>query len=131
MYDFQDEALQALVPKAVSSETDTALPEALNCMYLTVSPAAGVMHVGFKEAQKFGEETVNAISKDFARLLANLDIDSKVLLDFSNVESVCDACIAVFVHFSESLRHKGSRVVLCCLDVEARKCFFPRVAIGN
>lgn len=131
MYDFRDEALRALVPKEANPETDTALPITLNCKHLTVASTKGVTHVEFKGAQDFGEETVNDISKDFARLLANLDIDSKVLLDFTNVESVCAACIDIFIHFSESLRHKGSRVVLCGLDVEARKYFFPDALIGG
>ena len=131
MYDFQDEALQALVPKEASSETDTALPKALNCKHLTVSRTTSVTHVEFKGTQDFGEETVNDISKDFALLLANSDLDSRILLNFANVKSICAACIEVFIHFSKSLRHKGSRVVLCCLDVEARKCFFPNVTIGG
>ena len=131
MYDFRDEAFRALLPKEASPEIDTAIPNTLNCKYLTVSRTTSVTHVEFKGAQDLGEEAVSDLNIDIGLLSASLDLDSKVLLDFANVKSVCAACIDIFIHFSKSLRHKGSRVVLCGLDVEARKCFFPKVTIGG
>jgi anti-anti-sigma regulatory factor len=131
MYDFRDEAFRALVPKEASPETDTAIPKDLNCKYLTVSRTTSVTHVEFKGIKDLGEETSRDLNKDIGLLSASLDLDSKVLLDFANVESVCATCIEIFSNFSKSLRHKGSRVVLCCLDDEASKCFFPNALIGG
>ena len=131
LYDFRDEAFQALVPKSASPVSEAAVPKALNCKYLTASLTTGVTHVEFKGAQNFREETASDLNKDFALLSASLDLDSKVLLDFTNVESFCSANIDMLILFNKSLRHQGSRVVLCCLDVEVSKCFFPNATTSR
>lgn len=131
IFDFRDEALRALTPKSVSPVTDSALPKSSTYNYLAISHLAAVTHVEFKRSQALGEETASDLSKDFAQLAANLAIDSKVLLDFSNIKSFCAANVDELVLLNKGLRHKGSRVVLCCLDSEAIEHFYPNVTPGQ
>jgi anti-anti-sigma regulatory factor len=53
-----------------------------------------------------------------------LGIDSKVLVDFTNVALFDAAFIDSLLLFRRTLRTKGSRIALCCLAPAARAFFF-------
>ena len=128
IFDFRDEALLALTPKSATPVTDSTRPKSSTYSYLEISHSAVVTHVEFAKSMALGEETASDLSKDFAQLAADLAIDSKVLLDFSNAQSFCVANVDELVLFSKSLRHRGSRVVLCCLNTVVSKHFYQNAA---
>ena len=125
MYEFRDEAVQALTPKSERFGTETDTPETWTFQYLDVSRAARVTHVQFKNAQAFGEETLNDLRQDLGQLAERLSRDSKVLFDFTGVESLDAASLEALALFNQRLRMKGSRMVLCSLAPAVRECFFP------
>lgn len=127
IFDLHDEALHALTPKSVSPVPNSTLTKSSSYKHLVVSRSEAVIHVEFEKSLDLGEETASDLSKDFGQLASNLDLDSKVLLDFSNVKSFCVANVDALVLFNRGLRHKGSRVVLCCLNAEVSEHFYPNV----
>jgi len=129
MYEFRDEAIQALTPKSERPVTevfapDTSSPESWNFKYLAVSRPGSVTQVQFTKAQSFGEETLGDLRDDFAQLADKLGKNSKVLVDFTGVESFSSQCIDALALFNQKLRTKGSRIALCCLDTATRESFF-------
>jgi anti-anti-sigma regulatory factor len=124
MYEFRDEAVQALTPRTYRDVSDAADSESWTFTHLTVSSSASVTLVEFKGAQSFGEETLNDLREDFSQLASRLDKDSKVLLDFAGVKSFSADSIDVLALFNRQLRIKGSRIAVCCLDSAARASFF-------
>jgi hypothetical protein len=125
MYDFRDEAVRALTPKAARHDTEAINSEFWNFKCLAASRSANLMHVGFKQDQFLKEDIVSDLRKDFAQLTDKLAIGSKILLDFTGLNSFSPASIDTLVSFNKNLRHKGSRIVLCCLDSTVRDSFFP------
>jgi len=125
MYDFRDEAVSALTPKAASPVTEAIKSEFWNFKCLAASQSANVTLVGFKQDQPSKEDIVGDLHKDFAQLTNKLGIGSKILLDFTGLDSFSPAAIDLLVSFKTHLRHKGSRIVLCCLDSAVRNSFFP------
>jgi anti-anti-sigma regulatory factor len=124
MYDFRDEAIYALTSKAPRSETGTIAPESWDFSQLAASHSESVTHVEFKRLQAIGNDSAGQLRKDLAQLTDKLVSDSKVLLDFTGVKSFCAASIEALVQFNQNLRHRGSRMVLCCLEPAAKKSFF-------
>ena len=124
MYEFRDEATRALTPKSARPVTEATAAESWTFKHLNVSCSAGVVHVQFKSAQTFGEETVNDLRVDFSQLADRLVRDSKVLVDFVGVKSFCAASIDELNLFNQKLRTKGSRIALCCLDPTVHQSFF-------
>ncbi len=127
MYDCRDEAIRALTPK-FQAVNDTGGQDMWDLERLTVSRSANVTHVEFQHPQDFGEEAVSDLRSDFAMLADKLDINSKVLVDFTGVRAFCSHCIDVLVRFNKVLRHRGSRIALCCLEDETRLAFFSPLA---
>ena len=126
MYEYREEAICALTPK--SMETDKPTPDAplsSDFSYMTVSRSAAVTHVQLKGAIDSSAESEGQFSEDLCRLADMLTIDSKVLLDFTDVESFSTAGIDALTLFNRKLRHRGSRVVLCSLNPDTRASFFP------
>ncbi len=124
MYEFRDEALQALTPRTNRDVSDAAVSESWTFTHLAVSNSASVTHVEFKGAQSFGEETLHDLREDFSELATRLVKDSKVLLDFAGVNSFSSNSIDVLALFNRQLRVKGSRIAVCCLAPAARASFF-------
>ncbi len=125
MYDDRDEAFLVLSPKSVAIDGTAAaapLPSDFTC--LTVSRIGVVTHVQFKGTATFTDETESQLQEDFCRLVDVLDIASKVLLDFTDVESFSPACINVLIALERKLRNRGSRTVLCSLAPDTRAGFF-------
>ena len=124
MYDFRDEAVRALTPKTASPVTDAIDSESWDFKLLAASRSASVTHVGFKKAQAFRDYAVSDLRKDFAQLTDKLAINSKVLLDFTGLNTFSTASIDMLISFKKNLRHKGSRIVLCCLNSAVHDSFF-------
>lgn len=125
MYDFRDEAVCALTPKSASPVIEAKISESWDFELLDVSQSASVTHVGFNKSQNFTDGTTSELRRDFAQLTNKLAIGSRVLLDFTGLNSFSTASIDTLVSFNTHLRHKGSRIVLCCLDPVVRGSFFP------
>jgi len=124
IYEFHDEAVRALGPKAASPTIETKSSESWCFEYLNASQTENVTHVGFKKTQSYTDDTSGELSRDFAKLTGKLAIGSKILVDFTGLSSFSSASIDSLVSFNKNLRHKGSRVVLCCLDPTVRDSFF-------
>jgi hypothetical protein len=124
MFDFRDEAISALTPKAARPETESINSELWNFKCLAVSQSANLTHVGFKQDQFLKEDIVRDLRNDFAQLTDKLAIGSKILLDFTGLNSFSPASIDALISFNKNLRHKGSRIVLCGLDSTVRDYFY-------
>ena len=128
IYEHRDEAIRALASKSAEADAarsrSTLLP---SFSHLSVSRAASVTLVQFKGATVFLDETAEKLQDDLGKLTEVLEIDSKVLLDFSDVESLSPACIDALAVFERKLRNRGRRAVLCSLAPSTRACFYePR-----
>jgi hypothetical protein len=128
IYEERDEAIRALTPKSVEMDVTTlAARLQSNFSHLDVSRGAVVTHVQFKGASAFPDEAEGELQEDLQKLVDLLDIDSKVLLDFADVDSFGPACVNALVVFERKLRNRGSRTVLCSLAPDTRASFYgPR-----
>lgn len=108
---------------STSIETLTA-PLSWTVRYLTVCRSAGITHIRFQGAQDFGDETLNDLRQDFARVAEVLDRDSRVVLDFSDVVSFGAGAVNAVALFHKKLQTKGSRLALCALGPSVRASFF-------
>ena len=125
MYDFHDEAVRALTPKAGSPVTEAIKSEPWDFKILAASQSENVTHVAFKQTQPHKDDAVSELRKDFAQLTDKLAVGSKILLNFRGLNLFSTDSIDTLVSFNKNLRHKGSRMVLCCLDPAVRNSFFP------
>jgi len=124
MYEFRDEAIVALTPKAAHPVQEATDPKPWTFKHLAVSRSASMTHVKFKGAESIGEVAVSELREDFAQLAERLVRDSRVLMDFADVTSFCPGSVDVLVLFNQKLQYKGSRIVLCCVAPAARNSFF-------
>lgn len=124
MYDFRDEALLALTPKSPRHAEVPSVSESWTSKSLNVTKSTTATIVEFRKSQSFGDETVKDLRQAFSLLTDKMVGDDRVLLDFTGVESFAAASIDLLVQFNQNLRHKGSRLVLCCLDPGTLKSFF-------
>ena len=125
MYDLRDEAARALTPRVERPTGDITSPLCWAVKYLTVCRIAGITHIRFQGTQDFGDETLNDLRQDFARVADVLDRDSKVVLDFSDVVSFDAGAINAVALFHRKLQTKGSRIALW-LAPAVRTSFFLR-----
>lgn len=123
IYESFEEASREIAPKSEKTPTESSAPESWSFKHLNVSRSAGVTCVRFREASNLSE-AIAELRSDFAELAGKLGMDSKVLVDFSGVETFSAASIDALVEFSRKLRTKGSRIALCCLVPSARESFF-------
>lgn len=129
MYEFHDEAVTALRPK--SQRPEWSLPAAAGSCdfkHLAVSPSATVTEVRFKQAEGFGEEAAGELREELAQLAEILPRDSRLLLDFTGMRSFSAAACDALVQLNQKLKMRGSRMVLCCLEDEAREDMFAASA---
>ena len=104
----------------------------LDLCAFAVSRSAGVTLVQFKEGRTFEEETVSELRDDFAQLADSLGRDSKVLLDFTGVESFSSDAIDALVLFNQKLQTKGSRLgAVLPGPRDVRRIFFRRPLTMN
>jgi len=125
MHDFRDKAVRAVRSKAARYITEAINSESWNFKFLVASRSASVTHVGFKQAQSTTDDQMSDMQSDFAKLTAKSSIGSKVVLDFTGLNSFSVDSIETLVSFNKNLRHKGSSMVLCCLNSSVRNSFFP------
>jgi anti-anti-sigma regulatory factor len=124
MYDFRDEAIDALTPKSDRFEKDASDPDPWNFHQLDVSLRKNVTLVQFRGTEYSEAAAENDLRDDFSELAKKLVNDSKVVLDFTGVESFNSACINALVLLNQKLQAKGSRMVLCCVGPGPRESFF-------
>jgi ABC-type transporter Mla MlaB component len=124
MYEGRDEAIDVLKPMVAKTAAETTALETWNFVHLKISRQAGVSHVQFKKSQRCENGTESDLREDLTRLADLLGRDSKVLVDFSGVESFNAASLAALVRFRANLQTKGSRIALCCLNPTVRESFF-------
>jgi len=126
MYEGRDEAICALTPDSEKSE-QAAPADLLSSPFrqMTVLHSASLTHVRLNGETRPADDRVDDLRDDLSTLADMLDISSKVLLDFGDVESFSSACINELALFDRRLRHRGSRIVLCALTPATRACFFP------
>jgi anti-anti-sigma regulatory factor len=127
MFDFREEAIQTLTPKVRTDDNDDTPPGSWTFKVLNVSRTDGVTHAQFKEVTTFDDSTMTTCREDFAQFAQNLGRDSKVVLDFTGVESLHPGFIEMLILFNKRLKIKGSRVALCCLAPLAKESFFAPV----
>ncbi len=124
MYESLDETIQAMVPKSERAVAEVAIPELKDLKHLEVSHAASLTHVQFKDPEALGEEAVSGLRNDFAQLTERLERDSKVMVDFTGLESFSPAGIDALVLLHKQLKNRGSRIALCGLSPAVREAFF-------
>lgn len=124
MYEQRDEALEALTPRTEKSVTETTAPETWAFTHLEASRVADKIVLQFRGTTTFDDSVILALRDDLTRLNGLLGRDSRLLLDFSGVESFHAASIRELAQFSRNLQSKGSRVVLCCLEPTVVETFF-------
>lgn len=124
MYDLRDEAAQAMMPKSGKFATEATAPESWSFAHLEVSRRADVICVQFKVPPSFEDAAATDLRDDLSRLADLLGRDSRVLLDFSGVETFNAASISALIQFNRNLQMKGSRLALCCLAPATREAFF-------
>lgn len=126
IYEDRAEAIGALTPQFVNPDEVKANGSlSLTFRHLDVSRSSFLTHVKFKGAMEFPPTLEPEVRDDFSQLADALDINSKVLLDFSGVKSFSPACIDALVVFDRKLRIRGSRAVLCSLAPNTRASFYP------
>jgi hypothetical protein len=130
MYDFRAEAVAGLIPKSARLETTNLDPELWTFRTLDVALCENVISVQFEPAEYDEEAHECDLQADLINLADKLTNNSKVLMDFSGVESIGAKSIAAIEVLEGRLKHKGSRIVLCCLGPVAREAFFPPTARG-
>ncbi len=126
MYELRDEAIRALTPKSAQPTAETNACDSWKFKHLAVLRSANTAHVQFKGEQTLDETTVSELREDLTQLADRLVKDSRVLLDFTAVESFDAASIKALDQFNQKLKTKGSRIALCCLDPKVQRSFFER-----
>jgi anti-anti-sigma regulatory factor len=124
MYEFRDEAIQALTPKTESNVTEANEQQSWTFKHLAVSRPAVVTLVTFKEATEFGDATMSDFRDDLTRLADMLEKNSQVLFDFTGVVLFSAAAVNALVQCKQRLRNRGSRLALCSLAPTVRESFF-------
>jgi hypothetical protein len=131
MYDFRDEAVDAVTPRSVNPLARPAVAptiESWDLAHLSATRSGSVVRVQFDGTDSFGDESVAELRADFAQLAENLGRDSKLVLDFTGVKAFSPAHIDAIALLGQRLQTKGSRIVLCCLAPAVRDSFFDRTA---
>ena len=124
IYPSQDEAISELLPKARNAGNSLPVPELGSFEQLIVSQSAGITQVQYKEPAILAQDILTQVQKDFMQLADKLTGDSRVLIDFTGVESFGPAGITALTLFEKRLKVRGSRMVLCSLDTNVRASFF-------
>ena len=124
IYAVRDEAIAAITPKNLALQVDVDM-EFPTFRQLSVSTKGCIVNVGFVGSQSYGPETLSELNEDFSKLSQLLAIDSKVLIDFNDVEAFCAGSIDATAEFNKRLKNKGSRTVLCCISPNVLENFYP------
>lgn len=124
MFDLRDEAVRALTRNTISVVTDVVDSEFWEFSILVASHSATLTHVEFKKNMAWKDEAEGELRKDIAALTSRMGVNSRVLWDFTGLQSFSADSISMLVSFNKDLKHRGSRLVLCCLEPEVQEAFF-------
>jgi anti-anti-sigma regulatory factor len=127
MYELRDEAIDALTPKSARLEKTPSDPSSWSFKRLAVWLSKNVTHVQLTETHYSDAETESDLRSDVTELAKSLASDSKVLLDFSGVESFSSTAIDAITLLNRKLQSKGSSMALCCLGPGTREAFFTPI----
>jgi anti-anti-sigma regulatory factor len=127
MYELRDEAIDALTPKSARVATKASDPSSWSFKRLAVWLNENVTHVQLTETHYADAETESDLRGDVTELGKCLGGDSKVLLDFTGVESFSSTAIDSIALLNRKLQSKGSWMVLCCLAPEVKESFFTPI----
>lgn len=125
MYEFRAEAISGLIPKSTRMVPSKLDPQLWTFRTLDVALRENIISVQFNRAEYDESESEDDLMDDFSNLADKLTNNSKVLFDFTGVESISPKSIAAIETLDGRLKSKGSRIVLCCLGPTARRAFFP------
>lgn len=125
MFDFRKEAVAELTRRPENPASEAMTPEDWGFALLSVSRSDGAMLVEFKQADSFSDEDISDFRQDLDQLAQRLSRDSKLLFDFTGVQSFGPASIDALALLHQKLQTKGSRMALCRLAPEVRESFFP------
>lgn len=126
IFDSAEEAKGALATKSAIPKTDTDDPQSWSLRRLAASHSAGIVHVKFKKKSEFNSaDTLREFSSDLSEFAGSLANGSRVLLDLEGLREFGAEPIAELENFSQKLRAKGSRFVLCNLNQLVEASFFP------
>ena len=121
IYPSRDEAVCELIRNA---NNDLAVVETWSLKQLVVTGEAGITQIRYKGPAIMTQEVIAQVQDDLLQLASQLGGNSRVLIDFSGVEEFSSAGIQALILFNKKLQHRGSRMVLCCLDAHVRETFF-------
>jgi hypothetical protein len=124
MYDFRDEAVHALTYNSVSRVKDDVDLQSWDFNLIVATQSTIVTYVEFKKDADCKNEVTSAFPQDIAALTSLLAVNSRVLLDFTGLKTFSLAFIDTLMEFNTELKHRGSRLVLCCLEPAVRDSFF-------
>ena len=126
IFDLHDEACDALATRGGAGANQAAVNwEDIKLDYLAVKIEDSITKVRFKKLKKASEPDLRDFRSDFAILATNATRNDKLLFDFTGMKTFSHTAITALGSLSNSLRHKGSRIVLCCLNDSTKACFFP------
>jgi anti-anti-sigma factor len=113
-----------VVTRLVSTSRSTTAPfqlagdvaEAIACLrHHTSRMENGVLVIHVTEPKLHGEDLADSLSQELLDAV-NKAGTCKVVLDFSEVESISTPCMRPLLSLRSNLRPKGGRIVLCNLD---------------
>ncbi len=128
IYDQRDEAGLSLISKTGQQAHNAIDPGALQLQQLNASRESIVICLDFKQAPEGSRESIAEFKADLDHVADKLTPGSKVLVDFSKVETLPGACVDALAQFRSRIRPDGSRVVLCGLQPAVREVFFEQPA---
>jgi hypothetical protein len=124
IYETVDEGIQELVARGEKAAPSFPDSESWRFTLLDVKCEAGLTLVRFKQPRLDTPQIAAEVSDDFSKLEGFLTRDSRVLLDFTGVESVNPNLLTALALFDKRLRIKGSRIVLCSIGQNVRESFW-------
>jgi ABC-type transporter Mla MlaB component len=124
IYSTRDEAGWEIMPKTNKVGNDLVALGKCSFHQLIVSQLAGITQVRYKEADVSTQEMIAQVQDDFAQLADALSGDSRVLIDFTGVQTFDPTGINALIALNRKLQVRGSRMVLCGLESNVRATFF-------
>ncbi|MGB7343882.1 MAG: STAS domain-containing protein [Pirellulaceae bacterium] len=125
MYDFRDEAVDALTPKKPRENVDPVDPGLWKFEHFAASRTDSVTLLLFKESLGHTVDASVKMSDELSLIARSLSNDSRVLIDFEGLTEFSSDSIEALAQFKGTLQSKGSQVALCNLEPDVRAAFFP------
>lgn len=126
MFEYHEEAAAALTVKGRDSARVPGQADGESFDHLSVTTLENIVHVRFSSPDSNDSDESRQLRHDLARLAKCLQNDSRVILDFAGVATFSSASVAALETFYQRLKNKGSRLVLCNLEDDAKMSFYPQ-----